>query len=64
MDFAQPVSFQYGDGIVERGLLSDEGRISGRAQSAVRLLSSVDLDRILALGLNDDEPLLHGCTMF
>ncbi len=58
LDFARPVSFQNRDGIVERGLLNDEGGISGRAQSAVRPLSSVDFDRILALGLDDDEPLL------
>lgn len=58
LDFARPVSFQNSDGIVERGLLNDEGRISGRAQSAVRPLSSVDFDRILMLGLDDNEPLL------
>lgn len=58
LDFARPVSFQDNDGIVERGLLNGEGRISGRAQSAVRPLSSVDFDRILMLGLDDNEPLL------
>lgn len=58
LDFARPVSFQNNDGIVERGLLNGEGRISGRAQSAVRPLSSVDFDRILMLGLDDNEPLL------
>lgn len=58
LDFARPVSFQNGDGIVERGLLNVDGRISGRAQSAVRPLSGVDLERILMLGLDDDEPLL------
>lgn len=58
LDFAMPVPFQDGDGIVERGLLNDEGRISGRAQSAVRPMSKADFERILALGLDDEEPLL------
>ncbi|TGT36032.1 restriction endonuclease, partial [Mesorhizobium sp. M4B.F.Ca.ET.169.01.1.1] len=39
LDFVNPVPFNAADGLVERGLLNDEGRISGRAQSAVRPLS-------------------------
>jgi putative restriction endonuclease len=58
LDFAAPVPFQDADGIVERGLLNDEGRISGRAQSAVRPLSKRDFERILALGLDEEAPLL------
>ena len=36
LDFANPVPFSGDDGVMERGVLNDEGRISGRAQSAVR----------------------------
>ncbi|OBZ94389.1 restriction endonuclease [Pararhizobium polonicum] len=58
LDFVNPVSFGDADGIVERGLLNEQGRISGRAQSAVRPISSTDFDRIIALGLDENEPLL------
>jgi putative restriction endonuclease len=39
-------------------LLNERGKISGRAQSAVRPLSPSDFDRIVALGLDESEPLL------
>jgi putative restriction endonuclease len=58
LDFANPVPFSDGDGVVERGVLNDEGRISGRAQSAVRPLSVSDFNRIVGLGLREDSPLL------
>ncbi|ETA72474.1 MULTISPECIES: HNH endonuclease [Mesorhizobium] len=58
LDFANPVPFNGTDGLVERGLLNDQGRISGRAQSAVRPISSSDFNRILDLGLDAREPLL------
>lgn len=58
LDFANPVSFGDINGIVERGLLNEQGRISGRAQSAVRPISPSDFDRIVAMGLDDDRPLL------
>ena len=58
LDFANPVPFNGSDGLVERGLLNDEGRISGRAQSAVRPISPGDFNRILDLGLDTSEPLL------
>lgn len=59
LDFVNPVPFADLSGaLVERGLLNDEGRISGRAQSAVRPLSTDDFSRILAWGLNDIEPIL------
>lgn len=32
LDFVNPVPFNGADGLVERGLLNDEGRISGRAR--------------------------------
>lgn len=58
LDFVNPVPFNNGDGIVERGLLNDEGKISGRAQSAVREVSTADFNRIIELGLEDPKPLL------
>jgi len=44
--------------VVERGVLNEEGKISGRAQSAVRPLSPEDFNRIVALGLNETAPVL------
>lgn len=58
LDFANPVPFQDHDGLVERGILNDDGRISGRAQAAVRARSPEDFNRILQRGLEDDAPLL------
>lgn len=58
LDFANPVPFSGDDGVVERGVLNSEGRISGRAQSAVRPLSASDFRRIVNLGLREDAPLL------
>ena len=40
---------------VERGVLNEEGRVSGRAQSAVRPLSPSDFARIISLGLPDED---------
>jgi putative restriction endonuclease len=57
LEFAAPVPFVGSDGIVERGVLNAEGRISGRAQSAVRPISPNDFDRILALGFPLDDQL-------
>lgn len=58
LDFANPVPFNDASGVVERGVLNEQGRISGRAQSAVRPISVEDFNRIVARGLNDNEPLL------
>lgn len=58
LDFASPVPFNGPDGIVERGVLNEEGRISGRAQSAVRALSAADFHRIVTAGLDEVDPLL------
>lgn len=58
LDFANPVPFSGPDGVVERGLLNDEGRISGRAQSAVRPLSPSDFHRIVTAGLDEPDTLL------
>lgn len=58
LDFATPVPFSDASGVIEQGVLNKQGRISGRAQSAVRPLSQNDFNRIVALGLNESEPLL------
>ena len=58
LEFVNPVPFNNGDGIVERGLLNDSGKISGRAQFAVRSISTADFNRIIELGLDDTKPLL------
>lgn len=58
LDFANPVPFNGIDGLAERGLLNDQGRISGRAQSAVRPISPSDFNRIVDLGLDARELLL------
>ncbi|MDH0616211.1 MULTISPECIES: HNH endonuclease [unclassified Agrobacterium] len=56
LDFINPVPFGGPDGIVERGLLNEKGRISGRAQAAVRPISAADFDRIVSIGLDELEP--------
>lgn len=58
LDFANPVSFNGPTGPVERGVLNEQGRISGRAQSAVRPISPEDFNRICELGLAESAPLL------
>jgi putative restriction endonuclease len=58
LDFAKPVPFSGPDGVVERGVLNEEGRISGRAQSAVRPLSPADFHLIVTAGLDETETLL------
>ncbi len=58
LDFANPVPFSDDSGVIERGILSEDGRISGRAQAAVRPLSPTDFDRIVTLGLDGSQSLL------
>jgi putative restriction endonuclease len=58
LEFPSPVPYVSGDGHVETGLLNEAGRVSGRAQAAVRPLSAHDFGRILDLGLVDAEALL------
>jgi putative restriction endonuclease len=58
LDFPRPVPFNDTDGPIELGLLNERGRLSGRAQSAVRAISSQDFQRIIERGLEDNEPLL------
>jgi putative restriction endonuclease len=58
LDFANSVPFSGPTGVIERGVLNADGQISGRAQSAVRPLSTDDFNRIVQLGLEDTAPLL------
>ena len=58
LQFERPVAFSGPEGPVERGVLNEAGKISGRAQAAVRPISIEDFNRILDLGLPDEEPLL------
>jgi putative restriction endonuclease len=58
LDFANPVPFSGPAGVIERGVLNADNRISGRAQSAVRPLSAGDFNRIVQQGLDDTAPLL------
>lgn len=58
LDFVNPVPFSGPGGVTETGVLNVDGRISGRAQAAVRSLSSMDFHRIVQRGLDDPEPLL------
>ncbi|MBI1202725.1 MAG: restriction endonuclease [Rhodopseudomonas sp.] len=58
LDFPNPVPFNDSAGPVERGVLNESGRLSGRAQSAVRPISPDDFRRIVELGLDEDTQLL------
>ena len=58
LDFANPVPFNSAAGPIEQGVLNDRGRISGRAQSAVRPISPSDFNRIIELGFEEKVPLL------
>ena len=58
LDFGDPVPFRDTQNIVEKGLLNDEGRLSGRAQAAVRTLSNEDFARIIERGLDAEDDIL------
>lgn len=58
LDFAEPVPFVLPDGLAETGLLNEEGKLSGRAQAAVRALSMTDFGRIVGRGLADTDSVL------
>jgi len=53
LDFPNPVPFNDFDGPVERGLLNETGKLSGRAQAAVRPVSDEDFLRIWERGVDD-----------
>ena len=58
LDFATPVPFDGPEGLIEHGLLNEAGKVSGRAQAAVRPLSPADFERIVAQGLAVEETFL------
>ncbi len=58
LDFSNPVPFNGPLGLLERGLLNNQGKLSGRAQSAVRPLSAPDFNRIIDVGLSEEDPFL------
>ncbi|MBT4906725.1 MAG: restriction endonuclease [Rhodospirillaceae bacterium] len=58
LDFPNPVPFNDGDGPVERGLVNEQGKLSGRAQAAVRPISPTDFLRILDRGLDQTDQVL------
>lgn len=58
LDFVNSVPFSGPNGPIETGVLNAGGRISGRAQSAVRPISKRDFTSIVEHGLNDTAPLL------
>ena len=55
LDFGKPVPFRLGGEYAEQGLLNDQGVLSGRKQSAIRLLSPEDFNRIVEYGLAGEE---------
>jgi len=58
LPFERLVPFSGPDGWPERGVLNEAGKISGRAQAAVRSISLEDFNRILDLGIPDEDSLL------
>ncbi|WP_233353690.1 hypothetical protein [Hellea balneolensis] len=52
-EFSQNVPFKDNGTLMEKGLYNDAGKISGRAQAAVRPISESDFNRILDAGLSD-----------
>ena len=58
LDFASPVPFSGAQGLAERGVLNAQGRMSGRAQAAIRTLSPEDFNRIVSRGLEGGAELL------
>lgn len=58
IDFVNPVPFNGPLGIVEKGVLNENGKVSGRAQSAVRPLAVADFNRIFDIGLPEEDEFL------
>lgn len=58
LPFDHEVSFQADGDYPERSVLNDSGKISGRAQSAVRPIPDADFNRIISLGLTAKDDLL------
>jgi putative restriction endonuclease len=58
LDFDRSVAFQTGGDYPEASVLNEQGRVSGRAQAAVRTIPLSDFNRIIALGLDTHDELL------
>ena len=58
LPFERPVAFKGREGWPEQGVINEAGKVSGRAQAAVRPISLEDFNRILDLGIPDEDPLL------
>ena len=58
LDFDHNVSFQSDGDYPERSVLNEAGRVSGRAQAAVRTIPADDFNRIVGLGLDTHDELL------
>lgn len=58
IQFSTPVPFKIDGVVVEQGVLNDAQKNSGRAQAAVRPISTQDFIRIANLGLQDEDALL------
>ena len=59
LDFGNQVPFKDGNTYFETGLLNEQGQVGGgNAQSAVRMISQRDFDRILERGLVKNEEIL------
>ena len=58
LEFANLVPFNDESGPLERGLLNESGKLSGRAQAAIRPITNEDFNRILERGLEDQEQIL------
>lgn len=56
LPFDHEVPFQVGGAYPERSVLNETGKVSGRAQSAVRTIPDSDFNRIISMGVaaNDD----------
>jgi putative restriction endonuclease len=57
------VGFNIAGDYPERSVLNDAGRVSGRAQSAMRIIPDDDFNRILTLGIPDDDLILPRQTL-
>jgi putative restriction endonuclease len=58
LEFANIVPFNDDNGPMERGLLNERGKLSGRAQAAIRPITNEDFNRIVEQGLEDREQIL------
>lgn len=58
LDFDRSVAFQTAGEYPEASVLNEQGRVSGRAQAAVRTIPLSDFNRIIALGVDVHDELL------